>query len=176
MVVAFAVAALESVYSGPVIFMSAHDLWYLLSAKSFTIAQIRIERLSPALWDPFLVSLLALPAWALCGVPGVLLAWFCRPGRILTPEEEEDHRKHAEGLFLLDELAKEAKREGYFDDKDDDMSPDHNGHDAFEAMEDEPVPTDEEMERDIDIAIADNQTIEVVFDPKDGTYKDKTER
>ncbi len=175
LVVAFAAASIESVISGPGLFMSAHDLWYALSARSFTISQIRIERLSPVLWDPVLVTILSVPAWSLCGVPGALLAWFCRPGRVLSPEEEEDHRKHADGLFLFDELAKEAKREGY-DDEGDDMSPDHSGHDAYDAMEDEPVPTDEEMEREINITISDNQTIEVVFDPEDGTFKDKAEK
>jgi len=174
LVLAFAGASLESVLSGPTLFMSAHDLWYTFSARSFTLSQIHIERLSPILWDPILVTLLAVPAWALCGVPGVLLTWFCRPGRVLTPEEEDAHRKHAEGLFLLDELAKEARRLGYHDN-DDDMAPDHSGHDAFDAMEDIPVPTDEEMMREINIVLSDGQMIEVVFDPKDGTYKDKPE-
>ena len=172
MVLAFAAASAEAVISGPGLFVSAHDLWYAMSAKSFTITQIRIERLSPVLWNPGLTTLLAVPAWFVFGVPGVLLSWFCRPGRRLSADEEEDHRKHAESLFLYDELVEEAKRDGYADE-DDDMSPDHSGHDAMDAMEDIPVPTDEEMDREIEIAISDTQTIEVQLDPSDGTYKDR---
>lgn len=172
MVLAFAAASAEAVMSGPVLFMSAHDLWYALSAKSFTLTQIRVERLSVALWNPILTTVLAVPAWALLGVPGALMAWFCRPGRRLTPEEEEDHRKHAESLFLYDALAEEARRDGYADDGDD-MSPDHAGYDALDALEDDAVPTDEEMETAIRIAISDTQTIEISLDPDDGTYKDK---
>jgi len=175
MVLAFAAASAEAVISGPGLFMAAHDLWLAMSAKSFVITQIRIERLSPALWNPVLTTVLAAPAWFLLGVPGALLSWFCRPGRKLSPEEEEDHRKHAESLFLYDALAEDARRAGYADGSDD-MSPDHTGHDALDAMEDEAVPTDAEMERAIDeIAITDSQMIEVALDPEDGTYKDRRE-
>jgi len=172
MVLAFAAASAEAVTSGPGLFVSAHELWYALSAKSFTITQIRVERISLGLWDPVLTTLLAPPAWFLFGLPGALLAWFFRPGRRMTPAEEEDHRKHVENLFLYDELAEEAKRLGYADE-DDDMSPDHTGHDAMDAMEDEPLPTDEDMEKQIDIAISDTQTIEVKLDPDDGVFKKK---
>lgn len=172
LVLAFAAASAEAVTTGPGIFMSAHDLWYAISARSFTLTQIRIERISPVLWDPVLTSLMAVPAWFLFGLPGTLMAWFFRPGRKLSPQEEEDHRKHAESLFLYDELAEEARREGYGDG--DDMSPDHSGHDAMDALEEEPVPTDDDMDRDIEIAISDSQTIDVTLDPADGTYKDKT--
>ncbi len=172
LVLAFAAASAEAVTAGPGLFVSAHELWYALSAKHFTISQIRIERISPGLWDPVVLTLLTPPAWFLFGLPGVVLSWHFRPGRRLTPAEEEDHRKHVENLFLYDELAAEAKREGYADE-DDDMSPDHTGHDALEAMEEEPVPTDDEINTEIDIAISDTQTIDVERDPEDGVYKDK---
>ena len=98
MLVAFASAAAETIVSGPGLIFSAHDLWYAVSAKHFTISQIRIERLSPNLWNPMLTTVLSVPAWFLFGVPGCWLAWYCRPGRVLTPEEEEEHHKYAAGL------------------------------------------------------------------------------
>ena len=175
LLLAFAAASAEAVASHPgTLFMSAHELWYAISAKHFTITQIRIERISFALWDPVLLNILAAPAWFLLGLPGVLLAWYCRPGRILTVEEEEDHRKHAEGLFLLDELAKEAKRNGY-QDNDDDMAPYHSGHDTMAAMEKVAVPSDKEMQREIEIMISDSQTADVYTEPDDETSKEKPE-
>lgn len=174
LVLAFAAASAETVMSGPGLFMSAHDLWYALSAKHFTISQIRIERISLTLWNPVVTTLLAPPAWLLFAIPGVALSWYHRPGRRLTPAEEEDHRKHVENLFLYDELAEEAKRTGYADaGEGDDMSPDHTGHDTLDAMEEEPVPTDEEMEKEIETAISDTHTIEVQIDPKDDVFKEK---
>ncbi len=172
LVLAFAAASAEAVISGPGLFMSAHDLWYALSAKHFTITQIRVERISLVLWNPLLTTFLSVPAWLIFAVPGTWLSWRFRPGRRLTPAEEEDHRKHVENLFLYDELAADAKRQGYADE-DDDMSPDHDGHETLVAMEDLAVPTDEEMVSEIDIAISDPQTIEVKLDPRDGTFKDR---
>ena len=152
MLVAFASAAAETVVSGPGLIVSAHDLWYAVSAKHFTISQIRIERLSPNLWNPMLTTVLSVPAWFLFGVPGCGLAWYCRPGRVLTPEEEENHHNYAAGLFLLDELAKEGLRNGYIYD-DDDRMPDHSGHDVMAALEGMPALTDEEMQREIDFVL-----------------------
>ena len=173
MVMAFAAASAETIVGGPGLIVSAHDLWYAVSAKHFTISQIRIERLSLSLWNPVLTTVLSAPAWFLFGAPGVALAWYCRPGRVLTPEEEEDHRKHAEGLFLLDELAKEARRNGYiYDDEGDDRLPDHSGHDALAALEGMPVLTDEEMQREIDSVLNDeleSETTSVVSDSKNKT-------
>ena len=174
LIVAFAAASAEAVASRPGTFLSAHELWYAISAKHFTITQIRIERISPALWDPVLLGILTLPAWLLFGLPGVLLAWYCRPGRVLSPEEEEDHRKHEESLFLLDELAKEAKRNGYIDN-DDDMAPDHSGHDTMDAMHDFPVPSDAEIQREIESELSDNPTQDVPLETKGGIFKDKPE-
>ena len=175
LLLAFAAASAEAVASHPgTLFMSAHELWFAISAKHLTITQIRIERISLALWDPVLLSFLAAPAWFLLGLPGALLAWYCRPGRILTAEEEEDHRKHAEGLFLLDELAKEAKRNGC-PDNDDDMAPDHSGHDTMAAMEKVAVPSDEEMQREIEIMTSDRPSADLPTEPDDGTPKEKSE-
>jgi len=122
----------------------AYDLWYTLWPGGLTIAQIRIERIAPMLWDPLLTTVLAFPAWFLLGMPGVTLAWFCRPNRVLTPSEQEDHRKHVESLFLYDELAKKAKAEGHASGPDD-MLPDHDGHDALDEAERASIPTDEEL-------------------------------
>ena len=161
MLVAFAAASAETIVGGTGFIFSAHDLWYAISAKHFTISQIRIERLSLSLWNPVLTTVLMAPAWFLFGAPGVALAWCCRPGRVLSAEEKEDHRKHAEGLFLLDELAKEAKRNDYiYNANDDDRAPDHSGHEALAALDGFPVLTDEEMQREIDSVFADESVSE----------------
>ena len=148
LITAFVSAAAEQVvrlYPGaPSMLTPAYDLWYTLWPGSLTITQIRVERISPTLWDPVITSLLSFPAWFLLGLPGLLLAWFCRPGRVLTPSEQEEHRKHAEALFLYDELAKESKAEGHATGPDD-MSPDHDGHDALDEAERAPVPSDDEL-------------------------------
>ena len=50
------------------------------------------------------------PAWFLLGLPGVILAWWCRPGHNLSPAAEEELREHEASLFLYDELAREARQ------------------------------------------------------------------
>jgi len=149
---AFVAAAAEQlvrVYpGGAAILTPAYDLWYTLWPGGLTVTQIKVERLSPWLWDPAIKTVLAVPAWFLIGAPGVVLAWFCRPGRVMTRSERVDYQKHAESLFLYDELAKEAKAEGYAVGPDD-MSPDHGGHDTLDAADLEPVPTDDELREEI---------------------------
>ena len=171
MVVAFAAASAETIVSGPALIVTAHDLWYAVSAKHFTISQIRIERLSPNLWNPVLTTVLSVPAWFLFGVPGVGLAWYCRPGRVLTPEEKDNHRKYAEGLFLLDELAKEGRRNGYiYDDDNDDRMPDHSGYDIMAALEGMPAITDEEMQRGIVSVLDETPTFDDAIERDDKTH------
>ena len=109
-------------------YISAYDLWYAAAPGNLVVAQIRIEKfLHPWLWDPVIVTVLVLPAWALFGLPGVALAWFCRSHRTMTEQQLEEFRKHEESLFLFDKLAREAK-EGGFDQGGDDRMPDHGQH------------------------------------------------
>ncbi len=135
LVLAFIAGAAESVVRqgpGSGILVPAYDLWYTIWPGGLVITQIRIEKFAPLLWDPVLVSVLAIPAWALLAGPGSALAWYLRPNRILTRDQIEDMRKHEESLMLYDELARAALAEGA-DINDDDMAPDHSGHDALDA-------------------------------------------
>ena len=54
------------------------------------VTQIQVKKISPALWDPLLVSLLSLPAWFLFGAPGGTLVWYCRPNKEMTAEGLEE--------------------------------------------------------------------------------------
>lgn len=126
---AFAGAAAEAVprslsggAGGSGWFVSAYDLWYAAKPGSLVVTQIQVEKLSPVLWDPVIVALLALPAWLLFGLPGVLLTWFFRPHKEMTAEQREDLRKQEESLLLFDKLTEEARAAG-FDDGEDDQAP-----------------------------------------------------
>ena len=66
-----------------------------------------------ALWDPVLVTLLRLPAWAFLGIPGVYLVMRYRPPRGHVEDIDEDQ------LFMFDRLAKRAREEGYHDTEED---------------------------------------------------------
>ncbi len=94
------------------LWISAHDLWYTYRPGNLVVTQILVERhLHPLLWDPVAVTVLALPAWALFGIPGGALIWFFRPPRLPEPDIDEDR------MLLFDALAKRAEEEG-FDDED----------------------------------------------------------
>ncbi len=127
--------------------VSAHDLWYTLWPGNLVIAEIRIEKLSPALWEGVVRPLLEWPAWVLSGLPGGALAWFCRPIRTLTADEERDLLERREALFLYDELSEQAVADGYGDG--DDMEPDHGHHHLLE--EDGVTLPDGEQDFDIDM-------------------------
>ncbi len=117
-------------------FVSAYELWYAAQPGSLVVSQIQVEKLAPALWDPVIVTLLSLPAWALFGVPGGLLTWFCRPHKEITAEQLEDFKKHEESLFLFDKLAEEAREAGH-DDDEDDLAPTHGGYESMDILETE---------------------------------------
>ncbi|MEK9753920.1 MAG: hypothetical protein VW338_12035 [Rhodospirillaceae bacterium] len=115
-------------------FVSAHELWYSGWPGSLIKLQIRLERIEPMLWDPILTGVLALPAWLLLGLPGIVLTWMSRPRGFADRRERAEVRKYEEALLLYDDLAREAREQGM--DKDgDDMLPDHSGHDALDALE-----------------------------------------
>jgi len=107
---AFAAAAAgmvaHRIAGGPGVAMSAHDLWYTLRPGSLVVVEATLERLHPWLWDPLIAYLLAVPAWLLLGVPGLLLVWHSRPRRGETDIDED-------ALFLFDRLAERARAEGY---------------------------------------------------------------
>jgi hypothetical protein len=53
------------------------EVWYKTHRASLNAAQAGIQRyLAPWLWDPPVVWLLRQPAWAVLGVPGLLLVWW----------------------------------------------------------------------------------------------------
>lgn len=117
-------------------FFSAYEIWYAASPGSLVVSQIRVERLSPALWDPLIVSLLSLPAWLLFGVPGGFLTWFCRPHKEMTAEQEEDLRSQEESMLLFDKLVREASEAGHGGDEDD-QAPAYGGYENMEILETE---------------------------------------
>ncbi len=146
---AFAAAAAETLARGLPIetqaLLSAKQLWHSLWPGNYVLTQVRIERVLPWLWDPILLTLLAVPGWALFGVPGSLLAWFFRPGRHMTEEEQRDLEKMRETLFLFDELAAEARRQSDEDGEnpdEDDTQPSHSGHAMLEEAEDMALAVD----------------------------------
>ncbi len=58
------------------------EIWYKLHAASLNGAQAGIQRyVSPFLWEPVITTVLLWPGWAVFGVPGVALTWFCRARR-----------------------------------------------------------------------------------------------
>ena len=60
-------------------FFAFGQLWAAINRASLTLAQAGIQRhVWPWLWDGVIVQILLAPAWLILGVPGVLLAWFCR--------------------------------------------------------------------------------------------------
>ena len=130
MVLAFAAASAETLARAlpgeQGVFLSAYDLWYAAWPGNLVVTQIRVEKfLHPWLWDPVMVTVLAPPAWALFGAPGLALAWFFRPNRKMTEQEREDLRKYEESAFLFDKLARDAKEAG-FDEREDDRLPNHS--------------------------------------------------
>ena len=147
---AFASAAAEvlvkSSPGGAQFFVAAHDLWYTIWPSSLVIFQIRLENISPALWDPWALGILAMPAWALLGTPGFLCIGLFRPRKPNDWRELEEARKHEEQLMLYDELAREAKTQG-MDADGDDMQPDHSGHEAIQSLHEERLDDEGEFDR-----------------------------
>lgn len=150
MLAAFASAAAETIAralpDGGGWVLSTSELWQALWPGSYILAEARLSAVNGWLWDPAFVIALSPPAWLLLGLPGVILAWTCRPNRVLSPLAEEEFREHEASLFLYDELTREARKwareEG--DTSDDDRLPTHELIDLFERdIDDEefdPVP------------------------------------
>ena len=62
-------ATLRSMSSGGW-FVSAYELWYAFLPGNLVVTHIQVGKISPALWDPLLVSLLSLPALFFIRRPG----------------------------------------------------------------------------------------------------------
>jgi hypothetical protein len=115
--------------------ISAYELWYILWPGKLVVTQALVERhLHAALWQLVAVPVLSLPAWLLAGAPGVFLAWRYRPHR----HDEDDEESH-EPLFIFDQLADAAKREG-FAEEDDDMAPDRGPGPEHDDDDDDTMP------------------------------------
>jgi hypothetical protein len=113
-------------------FVSAYELLYSAWPGKLVVAQIHVEKLSSALWDPIIIGLLSMPAWLLLGLPGGLLAWFHRPNREISPEVAEGLRRQEELLQLYDKLEQEAKDAGYDEDEYDHQGPNLDAHDSID--------------------------------------------
>lgn len=148
LVCAFAAAAAESlVYSLPhdnSWLVSAYDLWFTFRPGSLVVTQIQIEKISPLLWDPLIVTVLAPPAWASLGVIGISLAWGCWPGRKMTETQQEELHRLEEAMFLYDKLGRDASDNGYAADGDD-MSPSLADYQAMEKMSEDEALSDERL-------------------------------
>ncbi len=89
--------------------LSAYDVWYALAPGSLVVTKIRLEAMiGPWAWEPLMTTLLAVPVWALFGLPAALLLWFGRPRRG-EPDTAGQHEEDA--LFLYDSLAEQAEAE-----------------------------------------------------------------
>lgn len=151
---AFAAAGAEAVHRGMAeertFFMPAHELWRVLWPGSYVIFEARIEAASPGLWDTIRI-LLAPPAYVILGIPGAILAWFCRPHRQMSVYEEEEFRQQEASLFLFDDLAREAKiwaKEEGEDPDADDRAPSTEIADAMQKHADD--GEDDEFLKDLD--------------------------
>ncbi|MDP6805657.1 MAG: hypothetical protein QF902_10080 [Rhodospirillales bacterium] len=109
--------------------MSAYELWYILWPGKLVVTQALVERhLHAAVWQ-LMAAILSFPAWFIAGAPGVFLAWRYRPHRHGDDDDESN-----ESLFVFDELADAAKRDG-FAEEDDDMAPNYG-----REHDDDPLP------------------------------------
>ncbi len=136
LILAFAAAAADVVprtFSRGGGIVSAYDLLYAAWPGKLVIAQIHVEKLSSALWDPIITGLLTMPAWLLLGLPGGLLAWFHRPHREMSPEVAEGLRRQEELLQLYDRLEEEAREAGY-DVDEYDQGPNLDSHDTIDFI------------------------------------------
>ncbi len=123
------------------LFMSTRMVWRTVAPHSYLLL------LNSAAW-PIVKHLLALPAWILFGLPGLALAigFRTRDAEDLAAQQDQAHQ---DALFLFDELAKAAQKEGY-DGLQDDRDP-SNPADIVPAEDhyaQDPVETELMAERD----------------------------
>ncbi len=81
-VLAFGAEVGSLVTSGGYHVKAAGEWWFEIDRASLNLAQAVIQRyVHPFLWDPVIQTVLRTPAWAVVGVPGAALVWFCRKGK-----------------------------------------------------------------------------------------------
>jgi len=116
------------------VFMSTRLVWRTVAPHSYLLL------LNSAAW-PVAQHLLALPAWILFGVPGLTLAIGFRTRDTEDLADQQD-QAYQDDLYLFDELALAAQKEGYDGIQDDrdpsnlaDIVPaeDHYAQDPVEA-------------------------------------------
>ncbi|HEY9078486.1 hypothetical protein [Magnetovibrio sp.] len=115
--------------------MSTRVVWRTVAPHSFLLLH------KSALW-PFAQHLLIFPGWLLFGAPGLALAISFRP-QDADDATAQQNKDHEESLYLYDELALAAQKEGY-DGLQDDRYPSNpadiipaEDHYAEDLVEDE---------------------------------------
>ena len=78
--VAGGIEVVQWIMNGQYDSLTAGELWYMIHRGSLNLTQAVIQRYVAAwLWDPVMVSVLTLPAWAVLGVPALVLLWISQP-------------------------------------------------------------------------------------------------
>ncbi|MDF1721173.1 MAG: hypothetical protein P1U65_10905 [Minwuia sp.] len=73
---------LTSVQAGEWIVLTAGDVWAEIDRESIGLVQVGLERyVHPFLFDPLLLTVLLWPAWAVAGVPALLILVLARRRR-----------------------------------------------------------------------------------------------
>jgi len=73
--------------TGALTFTATGELWFTLHSGSLNLLQAITQRyIFPALWDPIFVTVLLWPAFAVFGVPGLILSYTCRRRPLLHPK------------------------------------------------------------------------------------------
>ncbi len=81
-ILAFGAEVVFLVKTGAYTMLTVGKIWAGIDANSLVGFGAFVEKsISPALWSDVLVPLFSLPAWAVAGVPGAALVWFCRKGK-----------------------------------------------------------------------------------------------
>lgn len=71
----------RAIANGVVAFTPLGEFAFLVFRERYLQLQPAVERVHPLLWDPLLLGLTHLPAWAVGLVLGVLLLWIGQPRR-----------------------------------------------------------------------------------------------
>ena len=122
-------------------FMSTRLVWRTIAPHSFLLL------LNSAAW-PVVKHLLVLPGWALFGLPGLALVIGFRPQNVEDLAHRQD-QAHQDALFLYDELALAAQKDGYDGLQDDrDPSDPTDLVPAEDHYAEDPAPLDLTAERD----------------------------
>ena len=101
----------DRVGGGNDVFMSLRLVWRVVAPHSFLLLH------SSTVW-PFVQHLLVLPGWLLFGLPGLALVIGFRP-RDADDLTHQHVQAHEDALYLFDELALAAQREGFHGLQDD---------------------------------------------------------